>query len=100
MSVSLSNDDRCAVDLILDRSSLSPGELNSCFSVGASNVLQERLTRVETLLRMLDQHRAPEPAGDLVARTMARCDQAADAKAARNQPSHPATVANPTRNVM
>jgi hypothetical protein len=100
MSVKLNNDDRCAVDLILDRSSLSPGELNSCFSVGASNVLQERLTRVESLLKVLDHHPVPEPAADLLAKTIARCDQAADARAARNQQSHPATVANPTRNVM
>jgi len=99
MTVSLSNDDRCAVDLILDRSSLSPGELNSCFSVGASNVLQERLTRVESLLKMLGHHPVPEPAADLLARTLARCDQAADAKAASNRAAHPATVSNPTRSV-
>ena len=90
MSVILNNDDRCAVDLILDRDSASTGGLNSCFSMDASNRLGERITRVEALLHLLNHHRAEEPSADLVSRTMARCDQAAHARSTQPRPTQPA----------
>ena len=98
MSVSLNNDDRCAVDLILDRDSAATGGLNSCFSLDASNVLRERITRVERLLHLLDNHPAEEPAADLVTRTLVRCDQAAQTRAT-HQPSQPAAGLPATRTV-
>jgi hypothetical protein len=93
----LNNDDSCAVDLILDRDSTrTPGDISSCFSIGGSQVIQERLAAVEHLLHGLGQFRAEEPAPDLVARTMARCDQAAQAnKATRAHPAHPSVTARP-----
>ena len=97
MSVSLSNDDRCAVDLILDRDSAATAGLNSCFSMDASNVLRERITRVERLLHLLDNHPAEDPAADLLARTLARCDQAAQVRTTQPQPSQAAAA---TRTVM
>jgi hypothetical protein len=95
MSPRLSNDDSCAVDLLLDREAVTATEINSCFSVGPSQVLQERLTRVEALLHVLDNYRAAEPSGDLVARTLERCDRAAQAKAAHATPAQPAITARP-----
>ena len=96
MSLRLNNDDSCAVDLILDRDSTrSPGDLNSCFSIGSSQVIQERLAAAESLLQTQGQYRAEEPAGDLMARTMARCDQAAQAKATRANPAHAPISARP-----
>ena len=47
VQLQLSNDDSCAVDLILDRDAANEG-INSCFSMDASQKLQERISRVET----------------------------------------------------
>jgi hypothetical protein len=71
MSVSLSNDDRCAVDLLLEHA--PPSSQGACFSQGPSSTMQERLTRIEALLHLLDLHVMPEPAPDLAARTTSRC---------------------------
>jgi hypothetical protein len=95
MSAKLSNDDSCAVDLLLDRDAATATGLNSCFSVGPSQVLRERLTRVEALLHVLDHYRAGEPGADLAARTMARCDQAAQARTARTQPAQSSVTTRP-----
>jgi hypothetical protein len=96
MSLRLNNDDSCAVDLILDRDSTrSPGELNSCFSIGGSQILQERLAAAENVLQVLGNYRADEPAGDLATRTLARCDQAAQSRVPHAHPAHPAVTARP-----
>jgi hypothetical protein len=73
MSASLSNDDRCAVDLLLENAQPGSQGISSCFTKTASSTMQERLTRVEALLHLLDADVAPEPANDLAARTVARC---------------------------
>ena len=76
--VRLSNDDRCAVDLMLERGEPSgPQDINNCFTAAPSGEMQERLTRVEKILHLLDAHPTSDPAQDLVARTLARCDQRA-----------------------
>ena len=77
MSASLSNDDRCAVDLLLENAQPPSQGISSCFTKAASSAMQARLTRVETLLHLLDNDVAPEPAQDLAARTIARCTQKA-----------------------
>ncbi len=73
MTVKLSNDDRCAVDLLLDHAESPRPGISSCFSHAPSAAIQQRLVRVEQLLKQLDHHTAPDPGGDLLARTMARC---------------------------
>jgi len=76
--VRLSNDDCCAVDLMLERSQPGPQQgITNCFTAAPSNQMQERLTRVEKILHLLDSHPTGEPAQDLVARTLTRCDQQA-----------------------
>ena len=75
MSASLSNDDRCAVDLLLENAQPPSQGMSSCFTKAASSTMQERLTRVEKLLRLLDSDVPPEPAADLAVRTVARCNQ-------------------------
>ncbi|MDB5319182.1 MAG: hypothetical protein JWN40_813 [Phycisphaerales bacterium] len=75
MSASLSNDDRCAVDLLLENAQPPSQGISSCFTKGASSTMQARLTRVESLLRLLDNDIAPEPASDLAARTVSRCTE-------------------------
>ena len=91
----LNNDDRCAVDLLLDRDVATSNGLNSCFSMEASSNLRERISRVETLLTALGAHRADEPAGDLVARTLDRCDRAAEARATHSHAPHAGIAARP-----
>ena len=48
--VRLSNDDRCAVDLILERDGIGSDGINNCFTAAPSVQMQERLTRVEQTL--------------------------------------------------
>jgi len=73
MSASLSNDDRCAVDLLLENVQPPAQGSISCFTKSASSDMQKRLAKVEEMLHLLDEHVAPEPAKDLAARTVARC---------------------------
>ena len=76
MSLSLSNDDRCAVDLLLEHA--QPGQgMSPCFTQAPSAQLEQRLSQVEKILHLLDLDTAPEPPVDLVARTMARIDSTA-----------------------
>jgi hypothetical protein len=81
MTVRLSNDDRCAVDLLLEHASPGTQEINSCFTTAPSASVQQRLDRVEKFLHVLDLHSAAEPAVDLVERTMARCENRASVPA-------------------
>lgn len=74
MSASLSNDDRCAVDLLLEHASPGTTGISSCFTTAPSAAVQQRLERVEKLLHVLDAHTAGEPADDLAARTLAYCE--------------------------
>ena len=76
MSV-LSYDDRCAVDLMLERNGSGSDGIGNCFTAAPSDEMQERLNRVEKILHLLDSHPTGEPAQDLVARTLTRCDQQA-----------------------
>jgi hypothetical protein len=69
----LSNDDSCAVDLLLDRD-----QHGVCYSTSSSQSVIQRLSSVEKILKQLDLLPAPhDPSHDLVARTLTRCDQAA-----------------------
>jgi hypothetical protein len=75
--VRLSNDDCCAVDLILERNQTGPEGITNCYTVAPSADMQQRLTRVEKILHLLDAHTSAEPTSDLLSRTLARCDQRA-----------------------
>lgn len=90
MNVKLTNDDSCAVDLLLEGGHQPNGNggMSPCFTTAPSAALQQRLTRVEQLLHLLNNHTAAEPASDLAARTLARCDRAAGL-----QPPHTAGAA-------
>ena len=91
MSLSLSNDDSCAVDLLLERGHQPNGNgggISPCFTTAPSESVLQRLTRVEQLLHLLDYHTAAEPASDLVARTLARCERTA----AIQTPAIPAAI--------
>jgi hypothetical protein len=89
MSVRLNNDDCCAVDLILERNQAGPQGMSPCFTAAPSNDIQQRLTRVEQILHLLDYHPPIEPAADLMARTLARCEQVAPIGVAQGMPSQP-----------
>jgi hypothetical protein len=93
MSVRLSNDDCCAVDLMLERSGTGPQGVTNCFTAAPSNEMQQRLTRVEKILHLLDSHTAADPAQDLAARTLARCDQQARIAASVPTTTQPAITA-------
>jgi hypothetical protein len=90
MSV-LSNDDRCAVDLMLERNGTGSDGISNCFTAAPSDEMQERLNRVEKILHLLDAHHPAEPAPDLVARTLARCDQQAQMNRTVPVPAQPGT---------
>lgn len=82
----LTNDDRCAVDLILERSSESHSQ--GCFSRAPSATLEERLGRVEKILHILDSLPAEDPPADLVSRTVDRCEHAVEHRPLVEHPVH------------
>jgi hypothetical protein len=93
-AVRLSNDDCCAVDLMLERHAEAGSQgINNCFTVAPSGDMQQRLTRVEQLLHLLDAHRAADPAQDLVARTLARCGQQPHVATSDSVPTQPVATA-------
>jgi hypothetical protein len=71
MSKKLSDDDRRAVDLLLDRS----GNGQASYATPAGAALHQRLQNAEKLLQVLAAMPAIDPAPDLVARTMRRIEE-------------------------
>lgn len=71
MNLMLGEDDRRAIDLLLDRSAVASGHGNgSSVYATADPSLGERVARAHQLLQMLDWLAAPEPSSDLVSRTV------------------------------
>jgi hypothetical protein len=70
--MNLSNDDRCAVDLLLEHA--PPGSSTSCLANAPTADIGARLTAVEQVLKSLDYYKVPEPSLELVGRTLAACD--------------------------
>ena len=82
MSLNLRDEDRRALDLLLDRSSAAAshngnGDGKNGPVFAHPGVAQERLIRAERLLRMLDLLPTADPPQDLVARTMRRLEEPA-----------------------
>ncbi len=83
MSLSLSPDDRRAIDLLLDRSSAVAGSGGSGFATEGVN--PERLASAERVLQTLNLMPAGDPPADLLRRTLGRVDGSV-------RPERPATV--------
>jgi len=84
MSVRLRDTDALAVDLILDRAAAAQGNGGTGSSTGQptlfgsasshARVSNDRVAAVEKMLKLLDGMPAPEPAQDLVQRTLERLE--------------------------
>ena len=92
MTVRLSNDDRCAVDLLLESGNTGQSSSAACYAAAPSAQLQQRLDRVEQILHLLDLPTPADPSADLVTRTLARCEQATEARRAAPVVSAPSPV--------
>jgi hypothetical protein len=87
----LSNEDRCAVDLLLEHAQYA-SQGPACFTQADSGEMQERLTRMESLLSALHAYKVSDPSHDLSARTLLRCFdgaplQAPDSDAQKSVPA-------------
>ena len=109
MTVKLRDEDRRAVDLLLDRAAAGQGVRPpaagngngngngnghghahaSAFAPVSSDV-QSRLPAVQKVLQILDMLPAEEPPRDLVGRTLSRLDQAASSHPSALRPPQPA----------
>jgi len=69
MKPKLKDEDRRALDLLLDRSPTAAGRTAPVFAAADAGV-RERLPRVQKVLHLLDALPVEEPSQDLVARTM------------------------------
>ena len=76
MATRLSNEDRRAIDLLLDQATTA----NHSFTSSTETVDTNRVHAIEKILHLLDGYEAAEPPTDLVARTMKRIESA-DAQA-------------------
>jgi hypothetical protein len=86
MMPKLRNEDRLAVDLLLDRAASSAGNGLDHGQSGFTPVngaVQEQVGQVGAVLRVLDMMPAEEPPADLMARTLRRVE----AESAQHDPS-------------
>ena len=90
MTKRLSQEDRKAVDLLLDRTLIGSDGNGGSFVSHATIAPQARLESVERVLRVLEAMPAPEPSADLIERTMQRI--AGDVQ--MPIPTRPASVTN------
>ena len=92
MTKRLGDNDRRAVDLLLDRSTGTAngdGNGNGGYVAHAQPATEPGIQSVQRVLSLLDLMPADEPAADLISRTMARIDS----RPAVTQPMHPAAAA-------
>jgi len=85
----LSNDDSCAVDLLLDRD-----QAGVCYSTSSSQSVIDRLAHAEKVLQLLNNLDHSDPPPELAVRTMARCDSAAQVRTITHFPSGPSISAS------
>jgi hypothetical protein len=79
MNLTLREEDRRAIDLLLDRSAMASGkgdDNGAPVYATADPSLGERVARAQQLLQLLDWLPAPEPSSDLAARTLRLVDDA------------------------
>jgi len=88
MTKRLSEEDRNAVDLLLDRTLIGADGNGGSFVSHAMTAPQARLEAVGSVLKVLEAIPAPEPSADLIERTMQRI-----AAGAVRVPSGPARAA-------
>ena len=72
MTKRLSEEDRTAVDLLLDRTLVGADGNGGSFVSHAMTAPQARLESAGRVLRVLEAMPAPEPSADLIERTMQR----------------------------
>lgn len=78
MNLTLREEDRHAIDLLLNRSAIASSDGSGAASAYATAdpSLGERVARAQQLLQLLDWLPAPEPSSDLVAKTIRFVDEA------------------------
>ena len=91
MNLTLRKEDRRAVDLLLDRSVKASGKghgdgQSQPVYATADTSLGERVVRAHQLLQLLDWMPTPDPAADLVERTIRLVEEAARRPGAINPP--------------
>ena len=101
MNRRLREDDRRAVDLLLDNASHAGNGNGNGLAAGSAFVIRDnsnieaRLRGVERVLRLLDQMPAVEPPGDLAQRTLARIEESQVAREPGAIPAPPARLQSP-----
>lgn len=88
----LRDEDRLAVDLLLDRAVTSSGDGPAGTGFTPVNGgTAEQVAKVQSLLRVLDLMPAEEPPGDLMARTIRRVEAESAQDASTLRPPQPAS---------
>lgn len=76
MKLKMRDEDRRALDLLLDRAATAAGKAaGTPLYAAASDPLRERVSKVEKVLNLLDAMPAEEPPKDLLSRTLRRIEQ-------------------------
>ena len=97
MRVKLSNDDRCAIDLVLEQRSGDGTVSEHCFGKSTAS-LQKRVKMVEQLFDLMTQMPAAEPPALLLARTLKYIQQHQHDTTARPDSGKAATVSHSMMN--
>lgn len=93
MKTKLRDEDRRALDLMLDRMPAANGNGGAVYAA-SHGAARERIARVQEILQVLDLMPAADPPKDLVDRTMAFIESAADRQTSRSHPSIVPTIAS------
>lgn len=89
MKTKLREEDRRALDLMLDRMPAANGKGGAVYAA-AQGASQERVARVQEILQVLDMMPAADPPKDLVDRTMAFIESAS--RSPQQGRSHPSVI--------
>lgn len=90
MKLKMRDDDRRAIDILLDRTAVAAGKAHGVpIYAAADGLLRERVARVEKVLGMLDNMMDSEPPRNLVVATLRFIEHSTGEKLARvRHPGH------------
>jgi hypothetical protein len=90
MKLKMRDEDRRAIDLLLDRSAAAAGSTptNSVYAT-TDNAIRQRVAPIEKVLGLLDAMPAEEPSSSLLSRTLGHIDRSLGRKVFSGQESQP-----------
>ncbi|HET6249996.1 MAG TPA: hypothetical protein VFE47_20060 [Tepidisphaeraceae bacterium] len=94
MKLKMREDDRRAMDVLMDRAVTALGKPNGTIYAAVDGRLRERVSQVEKVLGILDNMPAADPPRNLLAKTLRFVESSTGENLTRNRPSAPGIYNN------